>query len=71
LPLPPPGSVAELETWFTATLRDVPPASKAAVLAAAEASANQRFPAGEVTAAMCRALSHELTRGVLIRYDRA
>jgi hypothetical protein len=65
--LRPPESVAELEAWFSAALRDIPTGSRAAALANAEASANQRFPTREVTAAMRRALAHELTRGILIR----
>ena len=66
-PPPPPDDVADLEAWFTATLRAALPESMAATLADAEAAANLRFPTRDVLAAMRRALSHELTRGVLVR----
>ena len=67
LPPSPPDTVADLEAWFSTALRHTPAGSRAAALAIAQAAANERFPARDVTAAMRRALAHELTRGVLIR----
>jgi hypothetical protein len=71
-PIQPPllDDVADLETWFSATLRAAPAASRAAVLADAETTARRRFPAGDVLTAMRRALSAELTRGILVRQQR-
>jgi hypothetical protein len=66
-PPQPPEQVADLESWFTATLRQAPPESRAATLADAETAANRRFPPDDVTRAMRRALALELTHGVLIR----
>jgi hypothetical protein len=66
----PPDDVADLESWFSGTLRAAPAESRAAVLADAETAARQRFPASAVLTAMRRALSVELTRGILVRQQR-
>jgi hypothetical protein len=67
---PPPVDVADLETWFSATLRAAPAESRAAVLADAETAARRQFPASDVLTAMRRALSVELTHGILVRQQR-
>jgi hypothetical protein len=69
-PPQPPERAADLESWFTATLRHAPPESRAASLADAETAARRRFPPDDVTRAMRRALALELTRGVLVRQQR-
>jgi hypothetical protein len=68
--LPPLDDIADLEGWFIATLRAAPAESRAAVLADAETAARKRLPAGDVLAAMRRALAAELTRGSLVRQRR-
>jgi hypothetical protein len=68
--LSPIDDVADLERWFSATLRAAPAESRAAVLADAETAARQRLPASVVLTAMRRALSVELTRGILVRQQR-
>jgi hypothetical protein len=59
----PPDDRADLEAWFTATLREAPAGSMAAALADAETAAKHQFPAADVATAMRRALSAGLTRG--------
>jgi hypothetical protein len=66
-PALPPKDVADLEAWFGAAIRAAPAESRATVLAAQETAARMRFPAAEVLNALRRALSAELTRGIVIR----
>lgn len=63
----PPDDVADLEKWFIAVIRAAPAESRDTVLADAQTTARQRFPAGDVLNAMRRALSVEITRGILVR----
>jgi hypothetical protein len=66
----PPEDATDLEAWFGAAIRAAPAESRAAVLADLETAARQRFPAAEVLNALRRALSAELTRGIVIRQQR-
>jgi hypothetical protein len=65
-PTPPalvlPVDVTDLEGWLVAVLRDAGPDRMHRALAAAESQAVERFPAGEVVAAMRKVLSVELAR---------
>jgi len=66
-PPEPPADVAGLESWFAAAIRATAAESRAASLADAAAAAGRRFPQSAVLSAMRRALSAELTHGILVR----
>ena len=67
---PLPDDVVDLASWFGAAIRATAAESRAIVLANAATAARERFPANDVLAAMRRALSVELTRGIVVRAPR-
>jgi hypothetical protein len=60
----------ELESWFATAIRATSADSRAVVLADAATAARRRFPPSAVLTAMRRALSAELTHGILVRHRR-
>jgi len=69
-PPDPPEDVAELASWFATAIRATSADSRAVVLADAATAARRRFPPSAVLTAMRRALSAELTHGILVRHPR-
>jgi hypothetical protein len=65
-----PDELADLAAWFSIAIRTAPPESRATALADAETTARRRFPASDVLTAMRRALSVELTHGIVVRLQR-